>query len=685
MNLINFKLIWRNLLKNANISIINIIGLSVSLAICILIVLFLQFEYSFDKSNPGHNDIYRLLTTFKYPNSPESQTAEASPMMGPYFERESGDVEKYLRISTNRENFLCKANNKEVTIGKSIQADSTFFSFFDFPLLYGNKIAAFQNPDNILLTRKVSEQLFGEGNPVGKIMDYTYSKGVEGDTTVQFVISAVFDDLPKNSHLQFDALTWLDDRIFDQHSEGERWHGVSTITYLKCRPNTVASELTAELPKILEKEMPGHDMIALNLQSFSDIHLGSMQLDYDANNFQKSDWKYMKILGLVAVFILLISSINFANLSTVLALRRVKEVGVRKSLGASKNNVLWQFLDEAVMLSVIGGMLALFWVELLRKPFLSLIGREIELTVSPIILFGFIGAVILLGLLAGLFPALKAKRYSAVEAFQKKGTSLSVKRPFVQRLVVLQFVLAGMLIIGSIVSQHQLNFMKTKDLGFNYNQIIELDLGYSNSVRAEAIKKELGALPNIIEVSGSDVSLGAVDDQQGLLVQTEEKAEFENFPMSINRVNHNFFDLYEMEFLAGQSPSIEGEESEKEYVVNESFIKLVGWKEDPIGKYLVRAMPGLTENDIGRVVGVIKDIHHNTLHHQIEPICFQVSDISPIVSLKVHSSDMHQVLRQAQKVWNGHIKRIDLSLINSWMSILLNYILLSSGLEDCFS
>lgn len=655
MNATNLKLIWRNLWKNANISAVNILGLSVSLAICTLIVLFLQFEYSFDRSNPDQQDMYRLLTTFKYPNSPERQTAMASPMMGPFLERESGAIEQYLRVMHDNENFLCRSGGQEVAIGKSLQVDSTFFSFFDFPLLYGDRANAFQRPEDILLTRPVSEALFGETDPIGKIIEYTFPNGPDQDTTVHYVVSAVFDDLPDNSHLQFDALTWLDDRIFSHADNGNRWHGVSTNTYFKCRPSAGdADEIAATFPVLLKKEMPNSEMVGVSLQPFSDIHLGSMPLEYDNNNFEKSDRKYMKVLGLVALFILLISCINFANLSTVLAMRRVQEVGVRKSLGASNSHVLGQFLGEAVLLSALGGALALFWVEMMRIPFLALIGRGIDLTISPTIILAFIAAVIFLGLLAGLFPAIQAARYSAVEAFQRKGTSVSAKRPFVQRLVVVQFVLAGMLIIGSVISHSQLQYLQNKDLGFRYDQVLELNIGSSNWAHAASIKKELAAIPGVVEVSGSDVSLGEINGQNGVLVRNEKTREFENFVMSINRVNHNFFDLYEMEFVAGQAPTEESTAGEKAYVVNESFVKKVGWKNDPIGQEVLRN--GYDRGQPGRVVGVIKDIHHNTLHHQITPICFQVSDFTPIISLKVNPADMKAVLAQCQQVWNSRIK-----------------------------
>ena len=579
----------------------------------------------------------------------------AAAPMGPYLQRESVDIEDYVRILIDNENFLCRANGKEKVIEKSIQADSSFFSFFNFPLLHGDSKTAFYHIDNIILTRPVSEQLYGNENPVGSLLEYSYAVDAGKDTTVQYTIAGVFDHLPINSHLQFDALTPLDNRRFPDGNPNSSWHGVVANTYFKLRSSAKdAQKVAATFPSLLEKEMPNHDMVGLGLQAFSNIHLDSSTLQYDNNNYQKSDRKYLQVFGLIALFILLISCINFANLSTVLAMRRVREVGVRKSLGANGSDVLFQFLGEALLMSIIGGILALAWVVLLRESFLTMLDRNIDMSIG----IGTIGlyavAILVLGLIAGIFPAVQAARYSAVEAFRRLGTSVSVKRPFIQRLVVLQFMLSGILIIGSMICYKQLNFMQSKELGFKSKQIMELNLGWSNWTRSEAFQKELTSIPGIIDVSGSDVSLGTINGQNGVLVRDERTKEVQNYSMSINSVAHNYFDLYEMEFAAGGPPTPEGAISGMQYVVNESFVKRVGWTLDPIGKEILR--PGSDNQEMGRVVGVIKNIHHNTLHSPIGSICFQASTFTPILSIKYSGSNLENVLPRIESSWNKHIK-----------------------------
>lgn len=657
MNSIFFKTAYRNIRKNAGFSAINIFGLSLSLAVGLLIAFFLQQEYGFDKGNSRNDQMYRLLTTFKYPNSPESTYALSSAMMGPYLYRQCGEMEQYLRVVTGMQEFLCKSDRREVVVGKSLEVDSSFFSFFNFPLLRGEPSQVFSHPENIVLTKNIATTLFGEQDPIGRTLEHSYTLPTGVDTTVFFVVSGVLQNLPFNSHLQFDALTLLNEGNFAYWNKDALWHGVVANTYFKLYSGeTDFHKLEQSFPEMLQKEMPNSHMINLSLQPFKEIHLGSMHLAGDENNQFKSDRKYLGILVLIGVFILSIGSINFANLSTVLAMKRGLEVGVHKSLGASGANVLKQFLGEAVLMSVCAGCLSLLWVELLRNPFGAMLGRQTGLPVPLELVAGFICFTLLLGLCSGLYPALQAKKFSALQAFQKQTTALSVKKPFIQGLVVLQFALSGMLIMGSLVSYRQLQFIKNKDLGFRYDQVLEMDLGAGNWMHSVEMKKELSAIPGVLAVCGSDNSIGTINAQNGVLVRNVDTRSWENHPMSIIRADPEYFSLFEVQFVAGRAPTQEGAVNEKEYVVNESFVKKMGWQQNAVGQEIMRAGYYNDDRAAGRIVGVIKDIHHNTLRHAIEPICIQASQFTPIVSVKIEISNTQKFLDAAAKIWPLHIK-----------------------------
>ncbi len=654
MNLLYLKLIFRNLWKNAGFSAINIFGLSVSLAVCALIGLYLHFEFDFDRHNPAHASIYRLNTTFKYPNSPESKHAFSSAMMGPYLQRECKDIERFLRVMVSGENMLCRAGQRDINLERMLEVDSTFFNFFNFELHLGDSKTAFSSPGNVVLTRPVSEALFGTEMPLGKMLENTYTLPSGTDTTVFYTVSGVLDDLPKNTHLQFDALLPLDARQFEQRNNNSRWHGVVANTYFQLHPSVKnGAALEPVFAEVLKKEMPNSEMISLSMQPFAEIHLGSSQLQ-DELNQMKSNREYAGVLGIVAVFILLISSINFANLSTVMALKRGQEVGVRKSLGASQRDILSNFLSESSAMAMLAGGLGLLWASLLKKPFLSFLGRDFDLPLPREVLLGFAGVVLALGFLSGIYPAFQAARHGVLKVFQQHRTAVSVKRPFVQRLVVVQFVLSGVLIIGSLICYQQLNFLKNKDLGFRYAQVVEMNIGSGNWMHASALKAELAVLPGVQAASSSDYSLGSIDGQNGVMVLNPETRKWENHPMSIIRVEPDYFDLYEMKFAAGRAPTLEGAANGLEYVVNESFVKKMGWTEDPLGQEIKRATWG--ETPPGRVVGVIRDVHHNSLRKAIAPICMQASASSALISLKVAPTNLQSVLGQAREIWARHIK-----------------------------
>ena len=645
---------WRNLWKNSKLNAINIFGLSISLAICALIGLYLHFDLTFDKSMAGYAGNYRLLTTFKYPNSAESITALSSVMMGPYLQRESHDIVNYLRVISGEKDFICRAGEREIAIGKSLQVDSTFLTFFNQSVLYGSKNDLFSKPENIVLTEPVVDRLFGQINPVGRTIEYTYNLSTGVDTTILYMISGVLKPPPANSHLQFDALTVIDDAQYESWDKSNRWHGVVANTYFKLRSGAESSKVQGQFSLILDREMPGSEMIGLSLQPFSEIHLGSVGLTYDENNYLKSDRKYLLILSSIAFFILLISGINFANLSTVLAIKRTQEVGIRRVLGAESKDVFWQFLRESLAMSLFAGCLGLIMVELLRRPFLALLGRDLNLALPPTVLLYFSAVVVVLGIISGIYPSIKASSSSASKILRGAKTSVSMRRPFVRRLVILQFILSAILMIGSMICYQQIKFLKDKDLGFQYTQVLELQIGENNWMHSPAIKKELAQIPGIVSVSSSDHSLGTMDDQNGVMVRDPQTRQWLNFPMTIIRADYNYFDLYKMEFATGNAPTPVGAENELEYVVNESFVKKVGWKEDPVGQEIMRA--GLPDNMVGRVVGVIRDVHHNTLRNGIDPICIQASTVSSIVSLRFENTNISHLLSRLQEVWTKYVK-----------------------------
>ncbi len=652
MNTLSLKTAVKTVLRNPGVSLINWLGLSLGLTVCGFIALFIQHEFRFDRFHPNSAQIFRLNTMFKYPNSPERPTAMASILMGPFLQRESDAVEDYTRITSSGEDFLVHAGDKNIAIRKSLSADANFFSFFNFPLRYGDPKSALKEPGSIAISEAVSRQLFGSENPLGKFIDYTYSLEPGRDTTEHYPIAAVFEALPLHSHLQFDAVFALDANVYDQMDINNRWHSIVTNTYLRLRPGKTANS-AADFQKLLPKEMPNSEMIGLSLQPIADIHAGSIKLEYDLHNFQRSDRKYIFVLGLVALFILLIGGINFTNLYSVLANRRMKEVAVRKSIGASRGDVIRQFLTESLFLSLMAGAAAIFSIEAFKPAFCELMGRELNLDFSPVFLAGMFGVAALAGLAGGLTPALRLSNFSAAHAFQQNKTASSTKQPFIRGLVILQFSLSVALIIGMVVCYEQLWFMRNKDLGYSTAQVVNMDLSPGNMMKYQRLKEALLEIPGVEAVSGSSDELGGIQSMMGLMVQNPQTRTWENYPMSIIFADRNFFELYNMTFVYGGPPSPEGAATGREYVVNETFLKKTGWKGDPIGGGIMRA--NLPESEAGRIVGVVKDFHQSSLRMTIEPICIQASQANQILAAKLTVANLQETLQQISGVWSQHI------------------------------
>jgi len=655
MNTLSLKTAVKNITRYPGVSFINWAGLSLGLAVCGFIGLFVQHEYRFDRFHAQADQICRLNTTFKYPNSPERPTAMASIMMGPFLQRESGAVEDYVRVLGDEESFLVHTQTKKVAIQKSIRADANFFSFFSFPLRYGEPESALQAPGSIVISQNLSEQLFGSDNPVGKTIEYTYPLEPGRDTTEHFSVGAVFEALPLYAHLQFDAVFPLDARPYEQWDVNNRWHSIVTNTYLRLRAGRTLDlpQTAAAFEKLLPKEMPSANMIGLDLQALADIHLGSMKLEYDLNNFQRSDRKYVYVLSMVALFILLIGSINFTNLYSVLAGRRMKEVAVRKSIGASRGDIIRQFLTESLLLTSLAALAAIGTVWLLEQPFYELMGRQMNLEIN----LGFVGSIFglatLAGLAGGLSPALRMSRFSAARAFQQNNTATSAKQPFVRSLVVLQFSLSIALIIGMVVCYRQLWFMRHKDLGYQTSQIVKIDIGSGNILQYGTFREALLKIPGVSDVTGSSAELGDIQSMMGLMVQQAETRAWENFPMNILFADRNFFELHGMHFVQGGAPSPEGTATGREYVVNESFLKKTGWTGgDPIGSGIMLA--SLPESEVGRIVGVVKDFHQSSLRTAIEPICIQASSANQILSVKLGVANLSETLERISAVWSQH-------------------------------
>ncbi|MEO6303676.1 MAG: ABC transporter permease [Bacteroidia bacterium] len=636
------KLALRNLWKNKIFSGINIIGLSIGLAVCITIMLFVQYEKSFDSFHT--KNIYRLDEVQSWEGMVQPQKVALS--MYPMASTLKNDFPEVITATHFHFNpaTSVKYNDTKIFFKRSYWADSNFFKIFDFKLAKGDRKTALREPKSIVLTNESAEKLFGKEDPLGKTLSTNNSRD-----TIQFIVTGVLEPLPKNSHLQFEVLYSFNSFVGPETLN--EWGGNWTITYLELSPNANIKALEKKFPAYLQKYM-GKDATKgykLFLQSLPEVHGHSGDITHDYNNFQKFDSDYTQVFFIIAIIVLLIGCINFINLSTARSSGRAKEVGVRKSIGAHRSQLAFQFIGESVLLSLIAMILAIVLVKLFLPYINNLSGHELEFSVftNPVLLLKVIAGTTLIGIISGIYPALYLSAFKPVQVL--KGTLLSGNNKSFTRnaLVVSQFAGAAFLIIATIFVVKQLNFMQNRDTGFSRDQIVMLPGAYKNWYR---LKDELSKNTLIKSVSGSTQRLGNNLHQTGVAFYGDGPVK--ELATSHVLVDHDFLSIYEIKLSAGKNFTREGEGHE--IIINETMAKEL-LKDSPNAtiESLIGKRMQMDEDSTTTLVGVCKDFNFNSLHHKIETLCLYnkkqggYSD----VCVKIDGARTEEALAYTKSVW----------------------------------
>ena len=651
------KLAFKSLQRNRLVSGINLLGLALGFAVCTLIFLMVLHERDFDRFHSRFERIYRLNTISRYDGMAESAGPYSSYPMGPFlantFEKE---IEHYTRLAPIDQNFVLTYKGQANTIRQVFAVDTSFFQVFDFPLLVGNPRTVFADEHNVVLSKQKAEEIFGHTDVLGKVLTKTYANTLKEkqDTGEQFKVSGVLAEIPSQSHLQFDMLfhikrlpfwaVWNPDIV-------NNWHAQAAITYVTVRSDKVdVAALEKAIPQRLKSRMQESDKVGHQLQALKDIHLRSGKLqDGEASNHARFDQAYLLIFGAIGLFILFIACINYSNLSTVIAGRRGREIAVRKTIGASRQSIIVQFLNESLLMTSIALLFSVGIIFLLR-PML----RDLDYPVAalkylwtPGFGMAILASVLILGVVSGAYPAFVVSRFLPVKIFRgSKGLEMR-RSKLVPALVVLQFTAAIVLVVCTLVSSRQLNFVLKSDMGYATDQIMVADLGMSNIFKSQVVKSELEKLPGVVSVALSDQTLGNGLTQNGVKYQGKS-GKLEHISIPRVAVDQNFMDFYHMKLVAGKGISAEGPAKGNEYLINETLAKQLGWTpQEAIGKQM-----RYTEMvDMGQVVGVVKDFHFNSLYQNIEPLCMRASNWTTSISVKVSTKDLSSNLAAITKAW----------------------------------
>lgn len=634
------KTALRNILKNKVFSLINISGLAIGMACCIVIMFFVQDELSWDRFNENAERIFRITKSFDIQGR-QVPYAITSPKLTENISEEIPEVQNSVRI-VKHNGFVVRYGETKI-ITNPVYADQSIFEVFTFPLIRGNKEKVFADPNSVVISKDLAEKLFGGEDPMDKIVTI-YSLSEKYDLR----ITGIMKDVPKNSHFRFDfaaSLKHLDNR---DKNKGLGYCNAYILLNDKSSFRTVEQKIPAVAVKQLGEKSASK--FKYFLQPLTDIHLKSdMALEMGRN----SDISYSFYYSGIAIVILLIASINFMNLSTARSVNRSREVGMRKVVGARKSQLIFQFIGEAVLMAFIALIFAVIIAYFLLPFFNHLVGRSLKFNFFEN-LFLYTGLFILavfVGLLSGSYPAIFLSAFRPVQVIKGEKRRNSVIGAIMRKgLVVFQFAVSLVFIIGTIVVFSQLKFVSEKDLGFDGENVIEIPI-YKDSnfcKKGDLIENEFSKHPNIKDVL---VTLSPEPGRyNGYSVKCIPEGFDESSPvmMSSVRVGPCFFKFYKIDIVEGRAFSKEiKSDAESAVMINQTAAKVLGW-DSPVGRTM--KSDGYFENST--IIGVVKDYHQGSLHNKIEPLVYKfwTEDLQEIL-LRISPENKQETITFIEETW----------------------------------
>ncbi|MEN0051007.1 MAG: ABC transporter permease, partial [Bacteroidota bacterium] len=639
----------------------NISGLSIGLASFILIMLYLWKEYSYDKFHPEFENIYRVSENQINEEGYQSNYATSFAPLAKYIQDEVPGIAETVRIyplgntsNTNAAQITNPENNAKYIENSFYFVDSSFFDIFGYELDEGDINTALNAPFSILITHRMLSKYFGgQSDVIGKELIVKDSR-----KEYSFVVNGILKNPPAHSHFQFDFLASFTS-LYQIMPWIENWEYPPVHNYIKLSQNQdaqIVQQRIATLNNVVfeEKDASSREFI---MTPVKDIHLKSNRENELSDN---GNVMYLYLILVVAILILFIASINSMNLATANASVRVKEIGVRKTLGARKRQLIEQFLSESFVLTFIGFLLSLLIVILTLPIFNNIIGESLHISqlFKPNLVLTLIGMVIAVALVSGAYPAYFLSSFQTVSLLKgNKSKSGNANRAVGRGLVIFQFTVASILIVAALVVNQQINFLSSKDLGFSKDQLLVVPLrDTENQIRYKPLKDQWLKIPAISAVTASS----GVPTKEGLHEFTiyPEAAAYDSLSILTLTVDQDFVKVYDLELLKGRDFSADFATDAKEAVViNESAAKKLGW-DDPLGKSLeLRYYYKGEKKKKARVIGLVKDFNYQSLHSEVEPIVMHMvpnSYFHDFLTVKFNSAETTQMLASMTREWNQY-------------------------------
>lgn len=630
------KTAGRKIRRQKGYAFINIAGLAIGLAVCMLIGLWIADELGYDRFHQNLRKIHRVYRDESASRS-GAKSALTPPPMAAALKRDFPEVAAATRFG-QWQRKLVSIGDRTFAERDYLFVDPGFFEMFTFPFLRGDSASAFSHPYSVVLTEAAANKYFGETDPIGKTLNIDHSYNV--------VVAGIIRNAPAGSSLKFDLLSPFEILIKESLGEQTRdnWGFNSFSTFVLLKEEHAASGLGRKLADYLRTIEP-EETARLALQPLAEIHLRS-RLSHDFRN--KSDMTYVWIFGSLAVFILLIACVNFMNLTTARSAGRAREVGLRKVVGARKPQLVRQFLVESILTSFLSFLLALVLLELLLRPFNALAAKNLPsaLRTNPALLGGFFVLALITGFLAGSYPAffLSAFRPAAV----LKGTlrSAGANSLFRKILVIFQFSLSVFLIAGTAVISRQLSFLTKTDLGFQREHIIRMPLYGELSTKYDLIRRQLLGSPGVVGVTAS-LSLPTDIQNSPGTPEWEGKTPGEIMEIRGDFVDFEYLETFGVPLVEGRTFNRDiAADAQTAFIVNEEAVRRMHLAPPVVGRRF-----GFWNID-GRIIGVMKDAHFQSLHHKIEPLVFKIfPDWFRMMYVKLRPGDAAASLASLRKTW----------------------------------
>ena len=646
--------LYRNITRNRFYSALNIIGLSIGIAAAIFILLYVQDELAYDKYHEKHERIYRVESHFNISNKDDYFAIVPIPM-GPALKLEFPEVEEFVRLY-GAGNTLFRAKEKEYYEDYFYFADSTIFDIFTHEFILGDPKTSLCEPKTVVLTEKIAKKYFGNENPMGLML--TSGSGRN------YKVTGVIEDLPGNSHVKFDALisgvSIAEDVGIDDFNslEPERFWNIGVYTYLLLNENSNMQSIHDKFDPFYDKYMkPIGEQINASFNLLStplvETHfrqgLGSEQ--------PTGNMAYIYIFSAVGIFILIIAAINYMNMATARSANRSKEVGIRKVAGAYKRQLVRQFLGESLVLALLAMLFAILIVTLLLPDFNNLTDKTLNFSLvsNPLTFLTILLIALIVGLVSGSYPSFYLSSFAPVRVLKGSLKGTGKGSGWLRRiLVVIQFFIAIVMIIGTIVVSGQLHFLKNKDLGFEKDNLVVMEIqDTAFRSKADIFKKELLTSPDIISATNSTGVPGSISWIQVLKIEHDD--QMKDHTIILAQTDYDFAETMGFEFVQGRDfDENMGTDKEEAVIINETAVKEFGWEDNPLGKKIHYGweLDG-TGGRMMKVIGVVKDFHFKSLHNKIEAVVFFISPRTRyLVTCRINEDNKKEALAFIEQKWN---------------------------------